>query len=59
MANKQKTLEEIQNLHTKLMAELDKVIAKLDNYNRGQMAEHREDEKKAMDQILDKIKKDL
>lgn len=59
MVDKQKTLEEIKNLHDKLIAELDKVIAKLDNYNRGQMAEHREEEKKAMDQILEKIKKDL
>lgn len=56
MADTQKTLEEIKYLHHRLMAELDKVIVKLDNYSRQQMAVSREAESKAMEDILAKIK---
>lgn len=59
VADKQKILQEIKDLHQRLLAELDKIIVKLDNYSREQMAQSREAEKRAMDDILAKIKNKL
>lgn len=54
-----KILDNLRDLHGHLMAELDKVIVKLDNYHREQMTQSREAENKAMQDILDKIKNKL
>jgi len=59
MDDKDKAIADIKVLHDRLLSEMDKVIFKLNNYSRQQLAEHQDSEKAAMDQILKKIKEDL
>lgn len=53
--DKQKMIEELKSLHQSFVKEIDKLIAKINNYNKSKEVNRQDSEKREIKNILDKI----